>query len=137
MTHQQNMKKIAEEIIKKSSCKHCTIKSLQNKVIQMKYEKRLDELETDIKNELSEMLLNMHKHSIEDYIQSLKCDLEEMLDKKPETIESDFETILKKTIKTMFKDMIDEFESRTESLSEEIKDRLDDMFDDMFDDIIE
>ena len=97
----------------------------------MKYEKRLDELETDIKNELSEMLLNMHKHSVEDYIQSLKCDLEEMLDKKPETIESDFETILKKTIKTMFKDMIDEFESRTESLSEEIKDRLDDMFDDV------
>ena len=137
MTHQQNMKKIAEEIIKKSSCKHCIIKSLQNKIIQMKYEKRLDELETDIKSELSEMLLNMHKHSIEYYILSLKFNLEEMLDKKLETIESDFETILKKTIKTMFEDMIDEFESRAESLSEEIKDRLDNMFDDMFDDIVE
>ena len=84
---------------KKLSCELCTMRSLQKKITEMKYDKKLDELETDIKDELSEMLLKMHKHSIEDYILSLKYDLEQMLDKKPEKIESEFKTILKNSYK--------------------------------------
>ena len=87
------------------------MKYQQKKTIKMEYEKKLDELETNIKNNLCEMFSNMYKHSIKKAIESLKYDLEQILEQneKLETIKSDFETILKKTIETMLKNMIDEF----------------------------
>ena len=91
-------------------------------ILRKTFKTRLEKLEEDIKYELSEMLECMHKHSIDDYIMSLECDLNRML-KKPETIETDFKIKLGKTLDTMFNEMIPEIIRRIESLKHEIKDK--------------
>ena len=50
-------------------------------IIKQKYKSRLEKLEEDIKNELNEILECMHKHSIDDHIMELECDMKEMLKK--------------------------------------------------------
>ena len=105
--------------LQKIQCLHCVRKLILRKT----FKTRLEKLEEDIKYELSEMLECMHKHSIDDHIMSLEYDLNRMLKKTPETIETDFKIKLEKTLDTMFNDMIPEIIGRMESLKHEIKDK--------------
>ena len=103
MTHQQSMEtKSGKETIttsdnkikrlQKIQCLHCMRKLILRKTLKT----RLEKLEEDIKYELREMLECMHKHSIDDHIMSLEYDLNRMLKKTPETIETDFKIKLEK-----------------------------------------
>ena len=40
------------------------------------------------------MLDKIHKHSIDDHIMSLECNLTDMIKKEPETVKSNFEIML-------------------------------------------
>ena len=78
--------------LQKIQCLHC----MRKLILRKTFKTRLEKLEEDIKYELSEMLECMHKHSIDDHIMSLEYDLNRMLKKTPETIETDFKIKLEK-----------------------------------------
>ena len=89
--------------------------------LMIKYERILDYLETDIKYELSDIIDEMHEHSVKKYIRSLKYDVEVMSEK--ETIESDFEKVIEHTVNVMFSNIIEDFEIRIKSFRKKIKHR--------------
>ena len=68
--------------LQKIQCLHC----MRKLILRKTFKTRLEKLEEDIKYELSEMLECMHKHSIDDYIMSLECDLIRMLKKTPKQL---------------------------------------------------
>ena len=70
--------------MQKPSFNHCKYELKYNK---LKLEKRLKELEEDIKYELNEILERMHKHSIDDHIMELECETKEILKKDHKIIE--------------------------------------------------
>ena len=101
------------------SCGKCIRKVKFKKFkIMTKYGQILDNLETNIKYKLSEIIDEMHKHSIEDYISSLKHDIKIISEK--ETIESDYVKLIKHTLNVMFANIIEDFEMRIKSFIKEM-----------------
>ena len=81
------------------------------------YEIIIDDFEEDIKNGLDEMLNKMHKHSIEDYILSLKYDIKE----RCESVEHNFEKMLKKTLHSIIHQLYKDIPQRLLQLKNELE----------------
>ena len=88
-------------------------------------EKNLEKIEKDIKNQLSEMLDKIHKHSIDDHIMSLECDLIDMIKKEPETVKSNFEIMLGDTIYHIFEDVSYQINYRIKSVRDDVHKKMD------------
>ena len=93
------------------------IESLKNEISEMKYEKKLDDLEALIKEEINEIIMRMHKHSIEDYINEIKYFVEQ----KPNMDENKFESLIQKKLGSMFKSISSDFKNRIIHFKNECK----------------
>ena len=97
----------------KLSCSHRKYELKYNK---LKLEKKLEKLEEDIKYELNEILECMHKHSIDDHIVELECEMKEILKKDYKIIEFDFKNELRIMLNIMFNDILCEVVGRIKEL---------------------